>query len=171
MSNSGDLEVIYCHPHPETRQGLYLLCPAEKVMEAPILTVVNTHLLPAAEPTRKPTRTLNHLCTATTDEWCRDRLQSKETDTSNDLCHSWPNGGIRYIQWTITYYYQIMQDQRFVSQHVNGCWTGIIHTCGTTRYWYHHQSHQSPYLRQTRRKPIPTQRSRSLTRTSPRPQP
>ena len=58
MPNPGDLEVIYCHPYPQTRQGLFsrnsyrsisLFCPAAKVMEALILTTVNTHLLPASD--------------------------------------------------------------------------------------------------------------------------
>ena len=52
---TGDLEVIYCHPYPQTRQGLFSrnFMPANlttlKVMEALILTTVNTHLLPASD--------------------------------------------------------------------------------------------------------------------------
>ena len=58
MSNPGDLEVIYCHPYPQTGKDsslgtsyrpISLLCPAAKVMEALILTTVNTHLLPASD--------------------------------------------------------------------------------------------------------------------------
>ena len=55
-------------------------------------------LAPSFWPTRIPTRTFNYFCSTTTDEWCRDRLQSKETATSNDLCRCWPNSGIRYSQ-------------------------------------------------------------------------
>ena len=56
LSNSVDLEVIHCHPNPETRQGLLsqyflsaYLAPAAKVMEALLLPIVNNHLLPSAD--------------------------------------------------------------------------------------------------------------------------
>ena len=53
---------------------------------------------PSFWPTQIPTRTLNHFCSTITDEWCLDRLQSKEPATSNNLCRCWTNSVIRYSQ-------------------------------------------------------------------------
>ena len=56
MSNSDDLEGIYCISIPKpgkqpslgnSYRPISLLCPAAKLMETLILTTVNTHLLPA----------------------------------------------------------------------------------------------------------------------------
>ena len=101
------LEVIHCHPNPETRHGLlsqHLL----SVYLAPLSdsesygdSHPSNRQQPSASirrPTRFPTRTLHHFCFATTDEWYHDRFQPKETSTSDSLYRCWPDGGIRYSQ-------------------------------------------------------------------------
>ena len=50
---------------------------------------------------------------------------------------------------------------------VNTYWRRCPGSYGKTRFWYQYQSHQWPCLRQTRRKPIPARRSRSLTQNFP----
>ena len=74
-----------------------LLCPAASYGGSHAYHYQHTPA-PRLWPTRIPTWTINHFCSTTTDEWCRDRLQSKETATSIDMCRCWPNGGIWYSQ-------------------------------------------------------------------------
>ena len=87
MSNSSDLEVIYCHPHPETWKGLF----SRHFISA------NLTFLPSSESyggsrdyhrqhppspshcsTWIPTRTLNNLCTATTSDVATGFNQRKQ---------------------------------------------------------------------------------------------
>ena len=73
MSNSGNLEVTYCHPHPEIRKGLL----SRHFISANLASLPcygGSHTYHRQHQHGIPTRTLNHFCTATTDEWCRNRL-------------------------------------------------------------------------------------------------
>ena len=121
MSNPGDLEIIYCHPYPYVRQGpslgtsyrpISLLCQAANVMEALILTTVNTHLLQAADqhgfrPGNSTTSDLLHL----TNDVATGFNQRKP-----------PHRTICVADYsTITYCYQRLQDQRFLRQPVDVC--------------------------------------------------
>ena len=74
MSNSVDLEVIHCHPNPETRQGLlsqhFLSAYLAPLSGSEIYggSLTSNHQQPPASirrPTRFPPRTLYHLCFAT----------------------------------------------------------------------------------------------------------
>ena len=77
LLNSVDLEVIHCHPNPETMQGLLsqhflsaYLAPLSG-SESYRGSLTSNHQQPPASicrPTRFPTRTLYHFCFATTDE-------------------------------------------------------------------------------------------------------
>ena len=86
MSDSVDLEVIHCHPNPETRQGLlsrhvlsaYLAPLSSSESYGGSLTSNGQHPIASiCRPTRFPTRTLYHLCFTTTDEWYRDKVWTK----------------------------------------------------------------------------------------------
>ena len=88
MSNSGDLELIYCRPHPETWQGLF----SRHFISANLTSLPSSESYgsshdyhrqhppaPSRWSTRIPTRTLNNFYTATTDD-----------DVAIDLIHRKP---------------------------------------------------------------------------------
>ena len=77
LLDSVDLEVIHCHPNPETRQGLLsqhflsaYLTPLSSSESYRDSLTSNRQQPPASIriPTQFPTRTLYHFCFATTDE-------------------------------------------------------------------------------------------------------
>ena len=98
-----------------------LLCPAAKVMEALMLTTVNTHLLPACDqhgfrPGHSTTSALLQLMSDVATSFHEREPPHRRICVAVDLTAD-------SIQSTITYCYQSLQDQRFLRQSFDGCRT------------------------------------------------
>ena len=97
-----------------------LLCPAAKVMEALILSTVNTHLLPASD--QRGFRT-GHSTTSALLQLTSDIATgfNQRKPPHRTVCAAVGTERRHSIQSTVTHCYQRLQAQRFQRQPVDGC--------------------------------------------------